>query len=204
MAALRPSPRLASRILSRTRIASPSVSPLPIARIQRCNSARFYSSEEPPPPPLLQKLKGDLKAAMRAKDAPRLSAIRSILSSVLNASKTASPIRTDIQLVALLRKTIRASADASADFTSAGREDLASKEAAQIAVLEEYIAQSGVRTLSPDALVGVVAGAVEAAGGEKATFGAVMKSLFAPGGPLDGADVDKSQMAELIKKSLAK
>ncbi|KAI1461478.1 GatB/YqeY domain-containing protein [Annulohypoxylon moriforme] len=204
MAALRPSPRFAEQLLLRTRLAqssSPRFLALPIS--QRC-SARFYSSDEPPPPPLLQTIKGDLKTAMRAKDAPRLSAIRSILSAVLNASKTTTPIRTDIQLVALLRKTIRASTDASAEFTTAGREDLASKEAAQIAVLEDYISQSGVKTFSPIALAGVITGAIEAAGGKKANFGAVMKSLFAPGGPLDGADVNKAQVSEIIRKSLFK
>ncbi|KAI1450141.1 GatB/YqeY domain-containing protein [Annulohypoxylon stygium] len=205
MAALRPSPRFAERLMLRTRLASsssPRFVTLPLS--QRC-SARFYSSDEPPPPPLLQKLKGDLKSAMRAKDAPRLTAIRSILSSVLNASKTASPIQTDVQLVSLLRKTIRASTDASAEFSAAGRTDLSDKEAAQIAVWEDYISQSGVATYSPAALSGAVAGAVEGAGGvEKASFGAVMKTLFAPGGPFDGADVDKAQVAELVKKALAK
>src|SRR4051812_33753900 len=33
-------------------------------------TTRSYSSEDAPPPPLLAKLKGDLKTAMRAKDAP--------------------------------------------------------------------------------------------------------------------------------------
>lgn len=63
MAALRPSPRFAERLMLRTRLASsssPRFVTLPLS--QRC-SARFYSSDEPPPPPLLQKLKGDLKSA---------------------------------------------------------------------------------------------------------------------------------------------
>ncbi|KAI1095971.1 GatB/YqeY domain-containing protein [Rostrohypoxylon terebratum] len=204
MAALRPSPRFAERLVLRARLASspsPRFVTLPLS--QRC-SARFYSSDEPPPPPLLQKVKGDLKSAMRAKDAARLTAIRSILSTVLNASKTPIPIRTDAQLVSLLRKTIRASADASAEFTAAGRTDLADKEAAQIAVWEEYISQSGVTTWTATALSEAVSRAVQDASGETATFGAVMKTLLAPGGPFDGADVDKAQIAELVKKALAK
>ncbi|KAI1205749.1 GatB/YqeY domain-containing protein [Annulohypoxylon truncatum] len=218
MAALRPSPRFAERLLARTRLASPT-SPrlLPMPTSQICSSsARFYSSDAPPPPPpLLKKFKSDLKAAMRAKDAPRLSAIRSILNAVTNASKTKSPITSDVQLVSLLRKSISQSVEARDSFANAGRDDLVYTENAEIAVLEEYLAQSGVKTLSPEALAGVVAGAVEAAGGsgggggggggaEKAIFGAVMKTLFAPGGPLDGVDVDKAQVAELVKESVAK
>ncbi|KAI2469960.1 GatB/YqeY domain-containing protein [Annulohypoxylon bovei var. microspora] len=201
MAALRPSPRVADRFLLRTRLASsfsPRLSPLS----QRC-SARFYSSDEPPPPPLLQKLKGDLKIAMRAKDAPRLSAIRSILSATLNASKTSAPITTDVQLVTLLRKTIRASSDACAEFSAAGRGDLVEKEAAQIVVLEDYVSQSGVRILSDDELRGVVVGAIEAEGAG-AEFGAVLRTLFAPGSALDGAIVDKAEVVKLVKETLAK
>ncbi|KAI1142205.1 GatB/YqeY domain-containing protein [Hypoxylon sp. FL0543] len=201
MAGLRPSSRIAERLLVRTCFASP----LPLS--QRC-SARFYSSAELPPPPLLQKLKGDLKTAMRAKDAPRLTAIRSILTATLNASKTAAPITTDAQLVALLKKTQRASLDASAEFAAANRQDLVDKEQAQVAVLEEYIAQSGVEDVSEDQLRTIVAGVVTAltseaalpAAGEKARFGDVMKKLLAPGGPLDGKSVEKAQVAKIVKE----
>ncbi|KAK7927954.1 hypothetical protein PG985_004952 [Apiospora marii] len=167
---------------------------------------RQYSSE-PPPPPLLQKLKSDLKTAMRAKDAPRLAVLRSVLAATLNASKTASPIATDAQLVALLRKTARASRDAAAEFQDAGRADLVDKEQAQIAILEEYAAGSGVQEVGADELRTIVAGVVtamtsegaETAGG-KAQMGNVMKKLLAPGGPLEGKDVEKSELAKIVKE----
>ncbi len=104
---------------------------------------RPYSTELSPPP-LLAKLKGDLKAAMKARDAARLTVLRSILASTLNASKTAKPIQTDAQLVALLRKTASSSQEALDEFRSAGRDDLADKESAQIKVLEEYVSGSGL------------------------------------------------------------
>ncbi|KAI1403382.1 GatB/YqeY domain-containing protein [Hypoxylon fuscum] len=201
MAALQSSSCVAGRILLRTRVASPiTIASSPL----RC-SARFYSSEAPPPP-LLQKLKADLKTAMRAKDAARLTAIRSILSATLNASKTSSPITTDAQLVALLRKTQRASSDASAEFAAANRQDLVDKEQAQISVLDEYVAGSGVEEVSEEQLRTVVAGVVtamtsegEVAGG-KARMGDVMKKLLAPGGPLEGKDVERAQLAKIVKE----
>ncbi|KAI1379428.1 GatB/YqeY domain-containing protein [Hypoxylon crocopeplum] len=198
MAALRPSYRVAERLLQRTRAAPSSPS--------RGCSARFYSSDAPPAPPLLQKLKADLKTAMRAKDAARLTAIRSIISANLNASKTSSPITTDAQLVALLKKTQRASADASAEFLAAGRQDLVDKEQAQIDVLEEYVAQSGIEDVSDDELRTVVAGVVTAltsegqVAGGKVRFGDAMKKLLAPGGPLDGKNVEKAQLAKIVKE----
>ncbi|KAI1658420.1 GatB/YqeY domain-containing protein [Daldinia decipiens] len=212
MASLRPFNRVAERLRLRTRIASyPSTTPTTSEFLSRRCGARFYSSEEaPPPPPLLQKIKGDLKAAMRAKDAPRLNAIRSVLSAVLNASKTASPITTDAQLVALLRKSQRASDDAAAEFQAAGRQDLVDKERTQVAILGEYVAASGFRETSEAELRAIVAGVLTAMTSEAAAsvppigdtppFGDVMKTLLAPDGPLDGKDVDKAQLVKIVKE----
>ncbi|XXG99173.1 hypothetical protein Hte_005508 [Hypoxylon texense] len=196
------SSRATQRVL-RARFASPTTTPLS----RTCT--RFYSSDAPPPaPPLLQKIKADLKTAMRAKDAPRLTAIRSVLAAALNASKTAAPIATDAQVVALLRRTARASADASAEFAAAQRRDLVDKERAQIAVLEEYAAAAGVEEVGEAQLRAVVEGAVTAiasegaaAGGDgRVRMGDVMKKLLAPGGPLEGKDVERALLARIVKE----
>ncbi|KAI1470838.1 GatB/YqeY domain-containing protein [Daldinia caldariorum] len=221
MASLRPFNRVAERLRLRTRITYPSSSSFITSPSHRCSSARFYSSEEaaPPPPPLLQKIKGDLKTAMRAKDASRLTAIRSVLSAVLNASKTSSPITTDAQLVVLLRKSQRACDDAAAEFQAAGRQDLVDKEREQVAILGEYVAASGVQDVSEDELRIVVKGVLTALTSEAAadpepadlvvgspprpSFGDVMKTLLAPQGPLNGKTVDKAQLARIVKEELA-
>ncbi|EMR69654.1 hypothetical protein UCREL1_3323 [Eutypa lata UCREL1] len=185
--------------LARTRITTAH------ARPATTFQQRLYSSTSPTPP-LLQKLKTDLKAAMRAKDAPRLSIIRGILSATNNASKTASPITTDAQLVGLLRKTRAASEEAAVEFRAAGRQDLVDREDAQMAVVDEYVAGSGVEELSEDALRTVVAGVVTAMTSEpaveggKAKMGDVMKELLAPGGPLDGKSVEKAELAKVVKQ----
>lgn len=144
---------------------------------------------------------------MRAKDAPRLAAIRSILAATLNASKTSSPIVTDAQVLSLLRKTQRASADASAEFAAAARQDLVDKEQAQIGVLEEYAAGSGIEEVNEEQLRTIVAGVVTAMTSEagattdgKARMGDVMKKVLAPGGPLEGKDVEKATLARIVKE----
>lgn len=169
---------------------------------------RLYSADAPPPPPpLLQKIRGDLKAAMRAKEATRLGVLRSVLSATLNASKTATPINTDAQLVALLRKMARASQDAAEEFRGAGRGDLEEKEQAQIKILDEYVAGSGVQDLGADDLRVIVAGVVTAMTSEgavqgQAKMGDVMKKLLAPGGPLEGKSVEKAELAKVVKEVL--
>ncbi|KAK3318383.1 Yqey-like protein-domain-containing protein [Apodospora peruviana] len=162
---------------------------------------RAYSSE-PAPPPLLAKMKGDLKAAMRAKDATRLAVLRAILAATLNASKTASPIKTDAQLVALLRKTARASQEAVDGFRNAGREDLVEKEDAQIKVLLEYVSESGITSVDEAALreMATQSKVDIVADGANVNVGELMKRLLAPGGPLEGKYFEKATLAKIAKE----
>ncbi|KAL6830266.1 YjgF-like protein [Trichoderma camerunense] len=180
--------------------------PLRFSRTQcLAKSPRFYSADADAPPPLLQKLKGDLKTAMRAKDAPRLSVLRAIMSANLNASKTTSPIRTDVQLVALIRKLQKSAQDAVADAQAAGRDDLVQKENEQISILDEYIAGSGVQTLGEAEIKVLISQAIEAANGAgkggKSLMGEVMKRVNAA---LEGKDVDKKSVAALLISSGSK
>jgi uncharacterized protein YqeY len=175
------------------------------SRLPRWLPRRSYAtSDEPAPPPLLQKLKGDLKTAMRAKDTARLSVLRSIMTAALNASKTPHPIRSDQQLVALLRKSQKASRDAAKEFKSAGREDLAEKEEAQADIMAEYIADSGVRSLGEEELRTMVLAAVddarEAGIATKALVGDVMKRLT---GSLHGKEVDMKELASMVRDAVA-
>lgn len=138
---------------------------------------------------------------MRAKDAPRLSVLRAILAANLNASKTASPIRTDVQLVALIRKLQKGAQDAVAEAKTAGREDLVEKENEQMRILEEYVAGSGVQTLGEAELRAIVQEAVDASKGAgmaaKSLMGDVMKRIT---GALEGKDVDKKAISSLVKE----
>ncbi|OAA52910.1 Aspartyl/glutamyl-tRNA amidotransferase subunit B-related protein [Cordyceps fumosorosea ARSEF 2679] len=168
-------------------------------------ATRPYSStadDLPTPPPLLQKLKGDLKTAMRAKDANRLSVLRAVMAGNLNASKTASPIRTDVQLVALMRRLAKGAEEAAAEARAAGRADLADKEDAQGAILAEYVQGSGVAAPDEAELRAAVEAAVAEVGGEagKTAMGEVMKKL---GVALEGKDVDKKALAEMVKKAMS-
>ncbi|KAJ6447125.1 Aspartyl/glutamyl-tRNA amidotransferase subunit B-related protein [Purpureocillium lavendulum] len=198
LAAMRWSQALASRTITTTattRHAAP-------ARRQTIQAARPYSSTtDDAPPPFLQKLKADLKTAMRAKDAPRLAVLRAIMSANLNASKTATPIRTDVQLVALIRKIQKSALDSAADARAAGRQDLVDKEEEQARILDAYLADSGVRTLGEAELRALVQDAVDAskqAGtAAKSLMGDVMKRLA---GALEGKDVDRKQVASLVKE----
>lgn len=97
---------------------------------------RSYSTDTSAAPPvLIPKLKTDLKTAMRAKDAPRLAVLRTLLAAITNASKTSNPIETDSQLVALMVKSARMNQEALDEAKAAKREDLVDKEDAQLQII---------------------------------------------------------------------
>ncbi|MCJ1245004.1 hypothetical protein MMC30_002205 [Trapelia coarctata] len=155
-----------------------------------------------PVPPLLLKLKSDLKVAMKAKDTNRLNVLRAVLAETTNASKTSSPIRTDVQLLSLLRKRIAVSKSAAEEFSAANRDDLRDKEQAQVAVMEEYAA--GVKTVGQDEITEVVARIIGKmrTDGQTVNTGSALKALVGPGGEFEGKAVDKAEVARIVKGML--
>ena len=139
---------------------------------------------------------------MKAKDTNRLSVVRGILNEVANASKTSSPVKTDMQLLAMLRKRAASAQSASDEFKNAGRQDLQEKEDSQMAILHEYA--SGIKTMSENdvhVIVSRVIGEMKD-GNPQVAIGDVLKRVLGPGGVLDGKPVDKSVVARLSKDLL--
>lgn len=162
-----------------------------------------HSSTDIPAPPLLSKIKGDLKTAMRAKDTPRLNVLRAMITEYNNASKTSTPIRTDTQLLALLKKKKAASEAAAAEAKAVNRSDLEEKQMQEIKVIDEYAGQ--VKVLCETELrnlLTVVVDNLKATGGAAVSLGQVLKDALQPGGVLDGKSVDKSQAAKVVKDML--
>jgi uncharacterized protein YqeY len=123
------------------------------------------------------------------------------MSQTLNASKTSTPIQTDLQMLALLRKTANASRVASAEFKGAGRHDLADKEESQLRIMEEY--SGSVETLSEEEILVAVSGVVEEmkSAGEKIQMGEVLKRVFAPE-LLGEKPVERGEVARIVKQVL--
>src|ERR1700759_463049 len=110
--------------------------------------SRLQYSTSSPPSPLLSRLREDLKSAMRARDTPKLNVVRGILADITNSSKTASPVKDDLALLALLRKRITAAKQAAQQAEEVGRPDLVDKEAEQMGILEQYA--GNVKTISDE------------------------------------------------------
>ena len=136
---------------------------------------------------------------MQAKDTNRLSVLRSLLTQTLNASKTSTPVNTDLQMLALLRKSANASRIASAEFKAAGRQDLVEKEESQLRIMEEYA--SGVETVGDEDIMAAVKGVVDKMKKEGATMqiGEVVKRVLAPE-ILGEKPVARGDIAKIVKQ----
>jgi uncharacterized protein len=123
---------------------------------------------------LKEQLRGDMVAAMKSKDPLRLSTLRMVLSAITNeevAGKAARELSDD-EVLKVLAREAKKRREAAEAFDGAGRQELADRERAERAVLDEYLpAQLGV-----DELAAVVTAAIASSGavGPQA-MGQVMK-----------------------------
>ena len=88
---------------------------------------------------LKEQITDDMKAAMRAKESERLATIRLLLAALKQKEVDERIELDDAAVVAVVDKLIKQRKDSVAAYTQAGRQDLADKEAAEIAVLQAYL-----------------------------------------------------------------
>ena len=93
-------------------------------------------------PSLRERLRDDLKDAMRARDATRRGTIRLVEAAIKNAEiekRGGELSEQDIQ--AILQRQVKQRRDSIKQYEQAGRSDLADVERAEIAVIEAYLPQ---------------------------------------------------------------
>jgi hypothetical protein len=82
-----------------------------------------------------------MKAAMRAKDAARLSAVRLILAGIKQREVDERKELTDAEVTAVLEKMIKQRRESIAQYEKAARQDLADAEKFELGVLSGYLPQ---------------------------------------------------------------
>jgi hypothetical protein len=91
--------------------------------------------------PLKDRITEDMKAAMRAKDQPRLSAVRLLLAAMKQKEVDERVELADADVLAIIEKMIKQRRESIAQYESAGRKDLAGVEQFELKVLSEYLPQ---------------------------------------------------------------
>jgi uncharacterized protein len=146
---------------------------------------------------LKDRITDDMKAAMRAKEAERLSTVRMLLAAIKQREVDERIVLDDTQVVGIVDKLIKQRKDSVAAFQQAGRTDLVDKESAEIKVLEAYLPQR----LSADEIAAAVAAIVTETGA--AGPGDMGKVMGAAKARLAGK-ADMAQVSAAVKSALSK
>lgn len=136
------------------------------------------------------RMQDDMKAAMRGGDTATRDALRYVLAALKNAEiDRRGTLSTDDE-VGVLRKMKKQLTDSIDQFRAGGRDDLAEREAAQLAVLERYLPAE----LSDDELAAIVDAAIgEVGASSMKDMGKVMPVLLARlGSSVDGRRISQA------------
>lgn len=109
---------------------------------------------------LKERIGEDMKSAMRARAADRLSAIRMLLAAVRQKEIDERITVDDAQVVAIVDRLIRQRRDSIEQFEKAARQDLADREKLEIEVLSAYLPQQA----SPAEVAAEIDAAIAASG----------------------------------------
>jgi len=142
-------------------------------------------------------LSGAIADAMRQHDPIRLTALRMLKTALTNREVERGRTLTDAESLQVVASLVKQRKDSISQFTSAGRQDLADKEAAEILVLETYLPPA----VDPAAVEQAVADAVRETGATSPKdMGKVMKAVMEK---LTGQNVDGKTVNELVRRKLA-
>ncbi|MCG2634346.1 MAG: GatB/YqeY domain-containing protein [Gammaproteobacteria bacterium] len=141
------------------------------------------------------RIQDDLKAAMRAKEKARVGAFRLLTAAIKQREVDGRIELDDAAVVAVIEKLIKQGRDAASQFEAAGRDELAAKEQAEIALYQSYLPEP----LDPVALQTLIDQAITTSGADgMRDMGKVMALLK----PQVQGRVDMAALSSQIKQRL--
>jgi uncharacterized protein YqeY len=145
---------------------------------------------------LIDRITADMTAAMRARDQARLAPLRMAKAALMNREVERGRALEEAEAQQVIASLIKQRRDSIEQFRKGGREDLATKEAAEIATLETYLPPP----IDPAAIERAVDEAIAEAGATSAKdLGRVMKGVMSR---LAGQAVDGRAVNELVRRKL--
>jgi uncharacterized protein len=145
---------------------------------------------------LQDRIQSDIADAMRGGDALRRDVLRMASSAAYNVEKRQGRPLTDDEYVAILSREVKTRRESVEAYRTGGREDLASKEEAEIAILGDYLPQA----LTEDEIADLVREGIAATGATSARdMGVVMGWLS----PRTKGRADGKHVSELVVQALA-
>ena len=146
---------------------------------------------------LNEQIAADLRAAMKAKDATRLAALRMLKAAVMNKGMVEKGRDlNDAEVLQVVASLVKQRRDSIEQFAQAGRTDLVDKETAEIAVLEHYLPPAA----SAAEIDAAVADAIAETGAiSPKDMGKVMKAVMPK---LAGKNVDGRTVNDTVRRKL--
>ena len=124
---------------------------------------------------LSDKVNTDITAAMKAKDAARLSALRMLKAAITTKGVEKGRDLEDAEVLQVVSSLVKQRRDSVDQFSKAGRTDLVDKETAEIVILEAYLPPAA----SPEDIDAAVAAAIAETGASSPKdMGKVMKAVM--------------------------
>jgi uncharacterized protein YqeY len=138
----------------------------------------------------------DITAAMKARDASRLSALRMLKAAVMNKSVEKGRDLDDAEVLQVVASLVKQRRDSIEQFTNAGRTDLVEKETAELTVLQAYLPAAA----TPEEINAAVAEAIAETGASSPKdMGKVMKAVMPK---LAGKNADGKAVNEAVRRTL--
>jgi uncharacterized protein YqeY len=125
------------------------------------------------------RLMAETKAALKAQNKPRLSALRLISAALQERDIAARAPIPDQEVPALLQRMIKQRRESLAIYEKAGRKELAEQEAAEIAVIEEFLPKQMSESEAREAIAAVVKETGAASPKEMGKVMAALKERYA-------------------------
>ena len=136
-----------------------------------------------------------LKTAMKAKDMATVTVIRGVQAAIKQIEIDERIELDDAQVLNVVEKQVKQRKESIKAFQGAGREDLASKEQAELEVISQFLPEA----MSEDELDSLIAQTIEAQGATSMKdMGKVMNSLR----PIIAGRADPAQVSAKIKAKL--
>lgn len=138
----------------------------------------------------------DMKAAMKAKEAAKLSAIRLLNAAIKQKEVDERVELDDAAVAAVIEKLVKQRKDSVTQYEAANRQDLADVEKAEIDILSAYLPEK----MSSEEVAAAVAAAVAQTGAkDPADMGKLMGVLK----PQLAGKADMAEVSKLVKAALA-
>lgn len=146
---------------------------------------------------LKQKLKDDLKKAMKGGDKVRRSVLRLLLAAIKNTEIARQAELNDGDILGIMAKEVRQCQESITAFKQGNRQDLVAQEEAELAILEEYLPEQITR----DEIIAEAQRVIEEVGAQgPSDKGKVMSQLIAKlKGKADGREIN-AVVTELLSQ----